>query len=190
MTQPIVSVNQHQVLTTSRLVAEKFNKRHDNVLRDIEQIINTCPNKQFNDLNFEGVKQFNELNFEPVNYRDAKGENRPMYNLTRDGFTMLAMGFTGQKAFLWKIAFINAFNHMEQLLNQHRQTEHHAIIDALYAKHPQWQQTRDLYVYGYSTREIAAMQHKNQRSVQRMIARIKKAGIRCTLATKLQAITA
>jgi Rha family phage regulatory protein len=43
-------------------------------------------------------QDFNELNFEPVEIQDAKGEFRPAYNITRDGFFLLAMGFTGKKA--------------------------------------------------------------------------------------------
>lgn len=60
--------------------------------------------------------QFAELNFLPITYPDAKGEARPMYLLTRDGFTLLAMGFTGAKAVQFKVAYINAFNRMERLL--------------------------------------------------------------------------
>jgi len=162
----IVTIHQNHVYTTSLLVAEKFEKLHKNVLRDIERIIKTCPDHRFNGLNFE-----------PVNYKDAKGETRPMYNLTRDGFTMLAMGFTGQKAFLWKIAYINAFNRMEAKLRELGDTEHRALISGLYGKHPQWRETADLTTYGFTTREIANLQCKNIRNVQKMVARMKTAGL-------------
>jgi len=162
----IVTLDHEQILTTSLLVAEKFDKRHDNVLREIQKIIETCPDKQFN-----------ALNFEAVNYTDAKGEKRPAYKLTRDGFVMLAMGFTGKKAFLWKIAFINAFNRMDAQLNALQDTEHHAMLDQLFARHPQWRETGDLRDYGFSTREIAGLQQKHPRNVQKMLARMRLAGI-------------
>jgi len=83
-------------------IAETFGKRHDNVIRKLESL----------DL----PKSFNALNFEPVKYIDSKGEKRPMYNVTRDGFTFLVMGFTGKKAANFKIAYIEAFNKMEQYI--------------------------------------------------------------------------
>ena len=165
---PIVITQQDHVFTTSLLVSERFGKLHKNVLQSIEIIIETCPDKHFNGLNFQ-----------PVNYTDKKGEQRPMYKITKDGFFMLAMGFTGKKAFLWKIAFINAFNRMEQLLNQALVTEHHSMLADLYARHPQWHLTRIYAQDGLSTAEIAKKQGKHPRNVQRMIARMKTSGIDC-----------
>ncbi|ACL04122.1 phage regulatory protein, Rha family [Desulfatibacillum aliphaticivorans] len=90
--------------TTSLIVADKFGKRHANVIQTIRNLeANGCP------------REFNELNFKLVNYWDAKGEQRPMYQITRDGFMMLAMGFTGKKAMGVKVQFIKAFNAMEAL---------------------------------------------------------------------------
>lgn len=163
---PIVITDQDHVYTTSLVVAEKFDKLHKNVLRDIEAILQKCPDKDFN-----------RLNFEPVNYIDSKGESRPMYNLTRQGFTMLAMGFTGSKAFLWKIAFINAFDRMEQLLTAALVTEHHALLDNLFTRHPQWQETADYTRQGLTTCQVAQLQGKAASSVRAMKARIRAAGI-------------
>ena len=116
-------------VTTSRAVAEQFGKRHDHIVRDIESIItelNSAPNfGAANELNFEPA---NEPNFQPVNrdfaarnfflteYTDEQGKPRKQYILTRDGFTLLAMGFTGAKAMQFKVAYINAFNRMEELI--------------------------------------------------------------------------
>lgn len=94
-----LTVVDSKVVVSSRVVAEVFGKEHKNVLRDI-----TC---------LDCTEEFNRLNFEPVKYRDGKGEMRPEYLLTRDGFTILAMGFTGPKAMQFKEAYINAFNRME-----------------------------------------------------------------------------
>lgn len=109
MILPMITEHEGRPVTTSRIVAEHFGKRHDNVLRDIESLRNALKIE-------EVTAAFNELNFEPVRYQDEKGESRPMYLLTRDGFTLLAMGFTGQKALQFKVAYIQAFNRMERML--------------------------------------------------------------------------
>jgi len=98
----LVMITDQKAVTTSIIVAEAFEKEHRNVLRTIN--------------NLECSEEFNRLNFEPVSYRDAKGELRPMYQITRDGFSFLAMGFTGRKAAEFKEKFIAAFNRMEQAL--------------------------------------------------------------------------
>lgn len=88
--------------TSSLKVAEYFEKEHRNVIRDIKDVISKCS------------ESFNALNFELVEYTDAKGQKRPMYLLTRDGFTMVAMGYTGAKAMQFKEKYIAAFNEMEK----------------------------------------------------------------------------
>lgn len=89
----------------SLYVARAFEKEHKNVLRDIARI--TAPKSGLSE-------EFNRLNFELVNYKDAKGEKRPCYYLTRDGFTMLTMGYTGKKAMEFKEKYIRRFNEMEE----------------------------------------------------------------------------
>lgn len=91
-------------MTSSLDVAEYFGKRHKNVLQAIEML--------------ECSEEFNRLNFQPVKYRDQKGEMRKCYRLTRDGFTFLAMGFTGKKAAKFKESYILAFNEMEKWIKQ------------------------------------------------------------------------
>lgn len=95
----LVEIENGQAVTDSVKVAEVFGKQHYNVLRDIQEKI--LPNIS---------KEFNALNFELVNYQDAKGEYRPKYRMTRDGFTMVAMGYTGPKAMNFKEQYIRAFN--------------------------------------------------------------------------------
>lgn len=107
---------QGQAVVSSRDVARVFEKRHDNVLRDIRTIVD-CNN------------DFNQLNFEGVEYRDAKGEMRSEYLMTRDGFTLLAMGFTGDKAVQFKIAYITAFNEMERRLQEIANGALQSVID-------------------------------------------------------------
>lgn len=106
---PMVTERDGVPITTSRAVAEQFGKRHSDILRAIETTV-----EQLNET--EAGAEFNERNFALVDYPDSKGESRPLYLLTRDGFTLLAMGFTGAKAMQFKVAYINAFNRMEQIL--------------------------------------------------------------------------
>ena len=87
--------------TTSLDVAKFFGKRHDNVVRDIKEIIDNTP------------ESFSALNFEGANYIDEQAKNRPMYIIYRDGFMLLVMGYTGKKALVIKLAYIEAFNRME-----------------------------------------------------------------------------
>lgn len=101
----IVRIEDGRMFTSSLIIAQAFEKEHKNVLQAIN--------------NLECSEQFNRLNFQPVEYIDAKGELRPAYELTRDGFAFLAMGFTGKKAAIWKEKFLEAFNAMERKLLPH-----------------------------------------------------------------------
>lgn len=102
----LVSVNNGKIVTTSLQVAEVFNKLHRHVLRDIR--------------NLECSSIFQESNFGLSFYHskllNGGYKKQPMYYITRDGFTFLAMGFTGKIAARFKEAYINAFNEMENKL--------------------------------------------------------------------------
>ena len=95
-------VKDAKVVVSSRMVAQVFEKEHRNVLRDIQGL--GCP------------EEFAQLNFEPGSYKDGNNQDRPEYLMTRDGFTLLAMGYNGERAMRFKVAYINAFNMMEQKL--------------------------------------------------------------------------
>lgn len=71
-------------VTTSRVIAEAFGKQHKNVIQSIERL--------------ECSEEFTKLNFQPSEYTDPTGRKLPEYIITRDGFTFLAIGFTGTKA--------------------------------------------------------------------------------------------
>jgi len=86
-------------------VAERFGKRHSNVIRAIS-----------NQLKNELVKKKNL--YRESNYIDSKGESRPMYLMNRQGFEILVMGFTGDRALEWKLAYSDAFGKMESLLKE------------------------------------------------------------------------
>ena len=102
----LVIMKDQQAVTTSLQVAENFEKRHDNILRDIESL-------EIDVLNFE------EMFFESEE-PDSYGRMRKVYFMNRDGFTLLAMGFTGKKALAFKLKYIQAFNEMEKELNKSR----------------------------------------------------------------------
>lgn len=90
-------------ITNSLLVAKKFNKNHAHVLRDIEDLGCSI--------------EFRESNFGLSSYTSQQNKELPMYEMTKDGFSFLVMGYTGQKAAKFKEDFIIAFNKMEALLN-------------------------------------------------------------------------
>lgn len=94
----------HIPAVTSQQVAAAFGKEHKNVMRDIREIMDKCS------------ESFNALNFELVTYKDAKGEERPMYLLTKDGLMMVTMGYTTPEAMRVKEAYIARFNEMEEQL--------------------------------------------------------------------------
>lgn len=107
-----VFIQNNNVKTDSLKVAKIFGKLHKNVIRAIENLIAELP-KDLCGLNFELCFKNSEL---------QNGKPLPYYEMTKDGFTILAMGFTGKQALQFKIAYINAFNHMAAILhNQHIQ---------------------------------------------------------------------
>jgi len=107
-----LGVNPHDglAMVSSRKLAEVFDKRHDHVMRDIKTIIEGLPKSG------ERSNEFSRLNFKSSTYKDSQGKKQPEYSLTRDGFTVVAMGFNGKKAMVFKIAYINRFNEMEKQL--------------------------------------------------------------------------
>lgn len=98
---PEIFVRDRHAFCSSLDVATHFGKNHWDVLKAIRN-------------RMEGHSpEFNESNFALVEYRDAKGEQRPMYLLTRDAFMTVAMGFTGREAAQWREMYIAEFNRME-----------------------------------------------------------------------------
>jgi Rha family phage regulatory protein len=95
------------VRVDSLYVAEFFEKNHKEVLRDIRNI--AAPNSGLS-------KEFAERNFALGSYKDKQNQKRPCYYLTRDGFTILVMGYTGKKALRFKELYIRRFNEMEELI--------------------------------------------------------------------------
>ena len=106
-------------VVSSRDVAERFEREHRNVLRDIDAILSTR-----SDLSASGW-------FIETDYLDAKGETRRAYDLTRQAFTLLVMGWTGEKAMEFKVRYIQAFDAMEAALKSTAPTAHDQFLAAV-----------------------------------------------------------
>lgn len=106
---PQIENRKGQLLTTSLNVAEVFGKRHDNVLKSIQDM--------------ECSEKFRLLNFQESSYKNEQNKKQPMYLMTQSGFTLLAMGFTGKKAFAFKEAYIQAFDAMQNALLQRQNSQ-------------------------------------------------------------------
>jgi Rha family phage regulatory protein len=100
---PSLTIENGQVTTTSLQVAEHFGKRHRDVIRAINNLISQLPP--------EGVRNFAQGYY---TLPETADQQHKMYHITRDGFSLLAMGFTGNEALQWKLAYITAFNKMER----------------------------------------------------------------------------
>ncbi len=96
---PVVIIRERRATTSSLEVARIFTKKHKNILRDIE--------------NLDVSSGFSRLNFEPRDYTDERGKVQKMYDINRDGFVFLVMGYRGQAAAAFKESYIQEFNRRE-----------------------------------------------------------------------------
>lgn len=100
--KPNVQLKAGHAVTTSLAIAEAFGKQHKDVLHLLKKL--------------DCSSEFSQRNFTLAKYLDAQGKSRPMYEVSRDGFIFVGMGFTGAAASAMKEAYINAFNAMEARL--------------------------------------------------------------------------
>ena len=106
-----------QILASSREVAEKFGKKHSEVIYAIEGRVDKNGKVKNNGLLISGISQLSQM-FIKSEYVDTMNRTQYEYLMNRDGFSLLAMGFTGKKALEWKLQYIKAFNQMEHILNE------------------------------------------------------------------------
>lgn len=114
MNEIILSTQNGEPVASSREVAKRFGKEHKNVMQAVANLVakNSAAKSMFHPATFEN-----------------RGKKYPMYLMNRDGFSLLAMGFTGKEAVQWKLKYIEAFNEMEKkLAAQHK--EQQAVQDA------------------------------------------------------------
>jgi len=112
-----------QIVVSSREVSYRFDKMHKHVLDNIREIKATVSTAEFSALFFEHE------------YRASNGKVNPEYLMTRDGFSLLAMSFTGAAALQWKLKYINAFNRMEAEL---KKTQASYLLDDPIARAERW----------------------------------------------------
>ena len=122
MNDIILSTQNGEPVVSSRQIAENFDKNHRDVLRAVNNLK-------------EDVRNFAQMFFETT-VPDSYGREQRAYLMNRDGFTLLAMGFTGKAALEWKLKYIAAFNEMEKKLTEHPQlTRSQLLATALIAAH-------------------------------------------------------
>lgn len=135
-----------QVITTSLKVAETFEKEHRNVLKSIRKLMSAT--------NVAVAQMFDE-----TTYVNEQGKEQPMFVMNRDGFTLLAMGFSGEKALEFKIAYIDAFNKMEAELKS-QQTKQLSAAESL---------LQSVQLLVAHERQLAILEH-NQKNMQGAIS--------------------
>lgn len=97
----VARTENNSMYTTTKDISEKFGKQHKNVLQAVRDLVagNSAAKNMFRESTYEN-----------------RGKQYPMYLVTRDGFTLLAMGFTGADALEWKMKYISAFNRMAEII--------------------------------------------------------------------------
>lgn len=168
----IVTIQGDHPTTNTLIIAEHFGKKHHHIMRDLRELMADCP------------EEFSESNFGLTEYYDDQGKKRPMYEITRDGFMLLSMGFTGSNATRLKIAFIEEFNRMEAALHQPTprpgQVEEvkagRAREELLKAK-PLWGRIARYLGMGLSGAEIALLLKHNASTIRKHRRRMEACGI-------------
>lgn len=136
----VQKINKEEITVVSSLdVAETFEKEHYHVLRDIKEL--------------ECSEEFRLSNFGESSYRNTQNKKQPMYYMTRDGFTLLVMGYTGHKAMKFKEAYIKQFNAMEKQLKEKlvERQKGIAVRQALTKSIQQSNENERMHGHAYST---------------------------------------
>lgn len=174
---PVLTVIDGIPTTVSTDVARHFGKRHDDVLRSIRNLLPQ--------LNAEHARNFAEM-FIETEIGQGGARKDPAYRLTRDGFTLLAMGFTGKKALAFKLAYIDAFNRMEAALHQPVDTQrmelafslaaeaaaqvHRTVFNAVMeGDADEWQHSRYLLNLNYDSQGRATLPHAQPIATDQMV---------------------
>ncbi len=169
---PIVTIQGDHPTTNTLIIAEHFGKDHKNILQSIRALMSDCP------------EDFNKLNFQPIKYYDARGREKPMYEVTRDGFMLLSMGFTGTNATRLKIAFIEEFNRMEAAL--HHPSQRAGQVDELQTRRardellkakPLWRRIVKYVGMGLTGAEIGLLLNRNVATIRKHRRRMESCGL-------------
>lgn len=161
-----IAGHQHS-LTTSRIVASSFGKRHDHVLRAVADL--------------ECSEEFRLRNFGESSYRNAQNKPQPEYQMTRDGFMFLAMGFTGARAAQMKELFIAAFNDMETALARRAEADvqrlAQVIAPELLRADPRRRQLVRYRRLGLTMREIQRLTGRGRETLNREYRLLEACGL-------------
>ena len=164
---PTLKLINGKAICTSLQIAAHFERRHTHVLRDIETLLQQLP-------------KINQPSFGLVEYFDGKGESRPMYQLDRDAFTLLAMSFKGKRALQFKLAYLDAFNAMERQLRQQAANPLDAIANLqaeLMRARPEWQTIVRCRWAGLSYPQIAKVLGCGTATVERRLRKMRELGL-------------
>ena len=171
---PAITIVNGEPTTLSTDLARHFGKRHDDVLRTIRNLLPQLPDG--------GIRNFADT---PLT-DEHNGQSYSAYRLTRDGFTLLAMGFTGKKALAFKLAYIDAFNRMEAALHQPADTQrmelafslaaeaaaqvHRTVFNAvMQGDADEWQHSRYLLNLNYDSQGRATLPHAQPIASDQMV---------------------
>ena len=168
-----VSMVDGKAMVSSRDLALSFQRKHKDVLRDIERISSMCP------------KFFIERNFAPNEYIDSIGRSLPCYLLTRDAFSLLAMGFTGKAAIMWKLQYIEAFNALEAAaleglraqITAARSESASRVLSLSPSERLRMQKALGYKKRGFTQREAAAVMGIHQRKVGYLLKVARELGL-------------
>lgn len=160
--EPMVRFSGNRLITTSLAVSQHFGKKHLHVLRDIQQL--------------DCSAEFNESNFGLIEYTDGRGRQKPAYEITRDGFMFLCMGFTGKSAARWKERYIVAFNALEQTL--HDNAGNIATMQAqLLAAKPLWKAIKRYKALGLNHAEIGKLTNRKDNTIRVHVRQMEHCGL-------------
>lgn len=161
----IVTIHGDCPTTNTLIIAEYFGKQHKDVMRDLRALMADC------------VDDFNGRNFAPIEYIDLRGREKPMYEVTKKGFMLLAMGFTGTKATRIKIAFIDEFERLESELKNHQPVINDAMRQELLAARPLWAKIAKYLSMELSLKEICLLIQRHPDTLRKHRRRMEACGL-------------
>ncbi|MDO4434381.1 MAG: Rha family transcriptional regulator [Alysiella sp.] len=166
MNTQLVHLSNNRLVTTSLEISNHFGKKHKDVLKAIHNL--DC-SSEFTERNFELCHKINEL---------QNNKPQPYYEITRDGFVFLCMGFTGAAAAQWKERYINAFNQMENRIVTN-QTQLQALKTAYLQANPNATKLLRYYELGLKNVEIAKLLNVADSTVSKNLRKLAALGF-CT----------
>lgn len=161
----LVSLTGDHPTTNTLIIAEHFGKEHKHVMRDVRELLEECG------------EEFGRSNFGQSSYYNDQGKKQPMYEVTRDGFMLLAMGFTGANATRLKIAFIGEFNRMEAALHIRETALITAARTELLRANPLWKAIARYADMGLTAAEIARLTGYGKETLRRTRRRMEACGV-------------